>query len=167
MKRLSDKLVGLIQDQMKREEYSSRLFRAMGEYYRFKGWTGIGQLFHEYSKEELVHMKKFYKYLQDRNIQPVPFAIEAPPKDYGTVKEGIEYAYKFTVEITKFIEILSLNALAEKDLTTAKFLEWYLKDQIKEEAKYVDITGRIAMMEEAGISLYFLDKELGKEAKKM
>lgn len=166
MERLSESLQKLLQQQIANEENSSRLYRAASQWLDFNGWFGAAKLFHEYANEEMIHVKKIYKYLQDRDILPMTPALPAQPTKFDGVKDIITKSYLHEIEVTKQIENIASTALSEKDLTTHQFMTFYLNEQIEEEAKTLYWVDRYDMLETSKSDMFFLDKEMKHFAKK-
>lgn len=162
MKRISDKLEALVNEQIKHEEESSRLYRSMAECLDYKGWTGASKLFHKYADEEMTHMKKFYEYLQDRDAHPITPALVSPIHMFAGLKEVINAAYEHEIQVSKWLDNIALNAMAEKDLVLFNFMSWFILENIEEEAKFQKLIDRITVLEMTNTPLYFLDKELAK-----
>ena len=164
MKRISDKLEALVNEQIKHEEESSRLYRAMAECLDFNGWTGAAKLYHKYADEEMTHMKKFYEYLQDRDAHPMTPALVAPTYVFAGLKEVIHASYEHEIQVSKWLDNIALNAMAEKDLALFNFMDWFILEQVEEEKKMKTFIDRITILELTNTPLYFLDKEMGELA---
>lgn len=161
MKRISDKLEKLIQEQIANEENSSRLYRSMSEWLEYNGWFGAAKLFKKYSEEEMTHMHKFMDYLQDRDCLPfVPSLIEQP-KAFKGIKDIIDLTYNHEIKITTWITDIALAALNEKDLVCYQFLNPLISEQCEEEKKALYWIDRYNMIESSKSPMIELDKEMG------
>lgn len=162
MRRISEKLEGMINLQIAREEESSRLYRAMGEYLKFKGWFGGAELYSKYAKEEMTHMEKFYNYLQDRDVKPATPLLKAPPQEFKDVEEIVKLTYEHEMQVSKWLSEIAIAALTEKDMTTYEFMQWFILEQIEEEVKALDLLNIIEIMKSTNTPMYFLDMEFKK-----
>ena len=160
MKRVSETIENLLNLQIQREEESSRLYRAMSQCLEFKGWLGSAKLYSKYADEEIIHMKKFYEYLQDRDAHPVTPILKQPQQEFKDIEEILTLSYEHEMQVTKWLSTIATTALSEKDMVTFEFMQWFLLEQREEELKFMDLINIKDVMKSTGTPLYFLDKEL-------
>jgi len=165
MKRISDKIHSALNTQLKNELDSSRLYLAMSQWLEFNGWFGGAKLWKKYADEELVHVDRFYKYMQDRNAMPSTPVAKEQPTAFKGIKEIVQTSYEHEVQVSTWIRDIALMALSEKDLHTYDLMMEFIREQTEEEAKTLYWVDRIEMLEKQGASLFFLDKEFEKEVK--
>lgn len=161
MKRISEKLEQMIQTQIVNEENSSRLYRAMGEWLEFNGYTGSAKLFKKYGEEEMEHAHKFADYLQDRDCLPFVQSLKEQPKSFNGLKDILEQGYNHEIQVSKWITEIASQAISEKDLICYQFLNPLLAEQIEEEAKMLYWLDRYRAIETLKSPLIELDKEMG------
>lgn len=158
---IQKKMIDALNVQMNKEMFSAYLYMAMSADCKVKGWNGASRWFFAQAQEELAHARKFYEYILDRGERPVFDKMDKPQESWETLKSAFEAA----MEHEKFISasILELVGLAKDlgDVPTEIFLQWYVTEQIEEEASVDEILTKFSQVSETGNGLYMLDKELG------
>ena len=129
---VSDKVIKAMNDRIFNEEYSARLYKAMGICLNYKGYGGASALFEKYSKEEEVHAGWAYSYLLDLDIRPTVPALTAPPKEFKDLPTIIQMAYAHELKITEQCNSLAKLAVEEGDYMTLELAQRYLKEQVEE-----------------------------------
>jgi ferritin len=128
-------------------------------------YLGAAKWFHLQSEEEWEHAMKFYKFIIDRGGKVQLKAIDQPQHDFksllGTFEETLTHEKKVTTLINKLYE----QALKENDYPAQIFLQWFITEQVEEEANAIAIIERIKMVGEKASSILWVDKELAKRAK--
>lgn len=159
---ISKKIEKAINDQLNRELYSAYLYLAMSADAVAKGYKGAGKWFRVQFQEEQQHALKFYDYLQSQGAGVDLGALEKPKVAWKSLLEMFEATLAHERSITKALNGLMDLAVAEKDYATQALVQWYITEQIEEEANDTDI---IAMLKMAGASAgtqLMIDKQLGK-----
>ena len=165
MKRISDKLEGMINLQIGREEDSSRLYRAMSLFLNNLGWKYAAHLWKRYSREELEHAERLWKYLLDRGCIPQVVQLSAQKPTLTCITDVITQSYAHEIQVSKWISEIALAALAEKDLSTYQMLQWFIKEQIEEEKKMQFWMDRMAVIQKTNSPLILLEKDFKKALK--
>lgn len=158
MKRISDELEKRMNFHIEMEENSSRLYRAMSQWFTYNGWTSAGALFNKYADEEMTHMKKFYDYLQDRDVLPITPVVEEQSNKFESMEKIIEASYKHEIDVSIELSKTAARALKEGCLTSFTFMQWFINEQIEEEAKMKSFLDRIDMLKETNTSLFFMEE---------
>jgi ferritin len=158
---ISKKVEKAINDQIKKEEYSSRLYLAMASWCQANGYQGAAAFLYKHSDEERMHQLKFVHYLNDRNGYSVLEPIEQPPFKFKTLVEIFKDIKKHEEFITASINELYHLATTEKDYTTANFLQWFITEQLEEESLFNGILDQIELAGSDKSGLFLIDKELG------
>jgi len=159
MKRISDKIYNMLNEQLKNEHESSLLYLAMSQWLSYNGWFGASKLWDKYSKEELIHRDKFYEYIQDRGCMPKTMATKEQPIGFDGIEAIVENSYKHEIQVTEWIKQIAKAAFDEGDLNAYEFAMKMISEQTEEEAKTLYWVDRIKMIKSKDASLYFLDKE--------
>jgi ferritin len=144
------------------EKYSSYLYLAMSAYCEAKNFAGFGRWLRVQSTEENEHALKMLDHLLTRGGRAEFKAIEAPPVEYGSMLELFETVQKHERHVTDLIHKLYETARNEKDLATQVFLQWYVDEQVQEEASASEIVEKLRMVGDKGSGVLYLDKEYGK-----
>ena len=111
MKRLSDKIYNMLNEQIRNEHESSTLYLTMSQWLDYNGWSGGAKLWKKYSDEELSHRDKFYSYIQDRDCMPKTLATKEQPISFDCVKDIAEASYKHEIQVTEWIKQISLASI--------------------------------------------------------
>ena len=157
---LSKKMVDALNGQINKEMYSAFLYMAMSSYSDFKGLKGFANWFSVQYHEEMEHAMKIYDYVQEQGAQVELLAIEQPPKEFGSALDMFEKTLAHEQFVTKSINELMDLAIAEKDHATQIFLQWFVTEQIEEEANDNEIIDKLKLAGEKGNGLFMVDKEL-------
>ena len=159
--KLSDSLEKKFQDQITLEFAASITYRQLAIEADEQDLTGIAAWLRHQADEEIVHANKFIDHVADRDNHPRIGAVQAPSAVVGSVLAAFEAAYAHEQKVSDSIRGLYRQAEAEGDLDSRPLLNWFLEEQIEEEATVSEIVGRVKMINEDGPGLLRLDEELG------
>ncbi|MEZ5336165.1 MAG: ferritin [Methanolobus sp.] len=157
---ISEKMIDALNGQINKEMYSAYLYMDMSAHCTNVGLDGFANWFMIQYEEEMTHAMKIYGYINDQGGKVVLEAIEKPPGKFGTPLEMFEATLKHEQFITKSIHELVDLANQEKDYATQIFLQWYVTEQIEEEANDNEIIAKLKLVGSDGNGLFMLDKEL-------
>ena len=146
--------------QITREFYSSYLYLSMSAWFQRTGLRGHAHWMRRQSTEEQAHVTRMYNYLLDRDGTVTLESIEAPPTEWESALAVFEHAYCHEVTVTRAINALVDRAVAAKDHATATFLQWYVTEQVEEEATFKELVDQLKMAGAQGAALLMLDREL-------
>lgn len=156
------KIEKAINEQINRELYSAYLYLAMAAYAYTLNLKGFAHWLELQAKEETTHADKMYDYLIDQGARVVLKAIDEPPKDFKSPEHIFEATLEHEKKVTKHINELVDLAKKENDHATEIFLQWFVTEQIEEEANASEILQKIIMTGGKGNGLLMLDHQLGK-----
>ncbi len=131
---ISEKMVKSLNHQVNREIYSAYFYLGMAAYAGAAGMKGVANWFTAQVKEELSHAQKIYDYVSQQGVRVALDAIEEPPQDFLSIIDLFEKTLEHEKKVTAMINDLVVLAVEEKDGETEKFLQWFVKEQIEEEA---------------------------------
>jgi ferritin len=157
---ISKKMTGAINEQINKEVYSAYLYQAMSAFASYKGWKGIANWFQIQVQEELTHSQKFYNYVLDQGELVELAAIDKPEISFKTPLDLFEETLKHEKIVTSLINSLMDLAQKENDRATYSFLQWFIDEQVEEEANAGDLVGQLKMIGNEGGGLFMFDKEL-------
>ncbi len=158
---LSKKLEEALNDQVQAEWYSGYLYLAMSSYFESQNLSGMAAWMNAQFKEELIHAMKFYYYIIERGGRALLKEIKAPPVEWDSPQAAFEAALKHEQYITSRIYKLVELAQEEKDFATLSFLQWYVDEQVEEEASAEENLKKLELLAQAPGGVYMVDKELG------
>lgn len=148
-----------INEQIKREEHSSRIYLAMASWAERNGFPGAADWLYAQTEEERIHMLKLVHYLNDRGGTAVIPALEAPESKFKTLVDLFQQVLKHEEYISSSINELYAICVKEKDYTTANYLQWYINEQIEEESTVRSILDQIKLAGPEKGGLFLMDKE--------
>ncbi|HUN66611.1 MAG TPA: ferritin [Bacteroidota bacterium] len=150
-----------VNEQIKHELYSSYLYLHMSSFCTERNFPGFGRWLMMQSEEERSHAMKFYAFLHQHGNHVDLQAIEKPAGKYKSPKDVFENVLGHEQKVTALIRKLYELAIREKDYATQIFLQWFITEQVEEEANATEILQKFEMIEEQGPALVMLDRELG------
>ena len=157
---LSAKLETALNKQINEEFYSSYLYLAMAGYFEDQNLDGCGHWMRMQAVEEWQHGMKIFDYLCERGAKVELKAIAEPPSAWESPVAAFEASLEHEQYMTKSINGLAELAMSEKDFATNNLLQWYITEQVEEEASVDDILKKLAMMGTTGPGLFMMDREL-------
>ncbi len=157
---LSKKLEKALNDQIRIEAESSQTYLSMASWAEVKGLEGISQFMYKHSDEERMHMLKLVKYVNERGGHALISDLKAPKTDFGTFQKMFEELYQHEIFVSKSINDLVHVSLEEKDYATHNFLQWYVAEQIEEEALARTILDKINLIGNDKGGLYLFDRDV-------
>ena len=157
---IKPKVQSAINEQIKKEEYSSRLYLAMAIWCDVNGYPGASKFLYEHADEERMHMMKLVHYINERNGKAELMVIEKPTDEFDSLLDVFEKVMEHEVYITDAINSLYEVASNEKDYTTMNFLQWYITEQLEEETLFSTILDKIKLVGTDKAGMFHIDKEL-------
>jgi ferritin len=158
---ITDKIAINLNKQLNNEFYSAYFYLSMSAYSSHLGFKGCADWFMMKNEEETDHAMRIYKYILDQGSQINLLSISGPPKSFKNISEMFKETLKHEQEITKNIHYLMDLALSEKDHATQIFLQWFVTEQVEEEATVGEIIDRFKIIGEKTDALFNIDNELG------
>ena len=150
---------------LKEEMYSFYLYLAMSAYLEGLNFKGMAAWMRVQAQEEYAHAMKFFDFLHARGGTVTLLALDQPQSEWASVLAAFKAAHGHERGITKKIHALVDKATTEKDHATANFLQWFVKEQVEEEATVETIVKRLGAVGDSPGALYYLDHDLGKRGK--
>ncbi len=161
---LSERILKLLNEQIEHEHYSANLYLAMGSWCGYKGLRGSAAFLEHHCGEELTHMRKIYAYVHECGAHAIVPEVPKPPAEFESIKDIFAKALEHEAFITSKINGLVEACLAEKDYGTFNFLQWFVAEQVEEEALFRSIVDILELAGVEGRGLFLVDKEIGKMA---
>lgn len=158
---LSKEMVKSLNYQINRELYSAYLYLAMASFADAEGLNGFANWFKIQAKEEEFHAEKMYNYVNQQGEHVILEAIEKPESEYFSMLDLFEKTLEHEKVVTSLINGLVKLAREENDYATESFLQWYVSEQVEEEANPNDMIQKLKFIGEDGRGLLMLDKEMG------
>jgi ferritin len=142
------------------EAQSSQIYLAMASWSEVLGLEGVAKFMYSHSDEERAHMLKIVKFINERGGHAIVPPLDSPPTQFGTIKEMFQDLYKHEVKVSASINDLIEVCLLEKDYATHSFMQWYVTEQIEEEAMAKNILDKIHLIGDDKGGLYLFDNDI-------
>jgi ferritin len=157
---MDKKLEKAFNQQINAELYSEYLYLVMKTYFKKKNLSGFANWFKVQMQEERAHGMGMYEYLIERGADVEFSAIEKPEMKGNTIVEIMEEVLAHEKWVTSNINNLIDIAEEVKDRAAVSFLDWYLKEQVEEEANVSRMIETLKFIEGEKVALFMYDKEL-------
>ena len=158
---ISQKIQDALNKQLNEEFYSSYFYLSMSAYFESKDLQGFSQWFRLQADEEYAHAMKIFDYVYQIGGEVQLKKIDGPKTNLDTFLEVFQDTFEHEQKVTKSINDLLELSYAEKDHATVNFLQWFVSEQVEEEATAMQNVKKMEMIGEDKAGLFMLDKELG------
>ena len=158
---ISKKMRKAINDQINAELHSAYLYLSMASYFKSLNLDGFAQWMTVQTQEEIAHAMKFFNFVLDRGGKALLAPIAGPDTEWDSPLAAFEAAYKHEQYITSRINDLVTLARQEGDNAAEIMLQWYVTEQVEEEASADGVVQKLRMMAGAPGGMFMLDRELG------
>ena len=157
---LNKKLLDALNQQINDEYYSSYIYQSMVAYFEDMNLDGCAHWMKMQAEEEHMHALKIFDYVVERGGRVELFTIPEPPKDWDSPRAAFEAALDHEKVMTDKISKLANLAIDERDHATNNLMQWYVSEQVEEEANVDDILKKLDIMGATGTGLFLMDREL-------
>lgn len=157
---MNKRVEAALNDQISKEASSSQYYLAMASWAENNGLNGTAKFMYTHSDEERFHMLKLVKFVNERGGTAVIPAIEQPLVNFENLKNVFELLLAHEIGVTQSINNLVDVCLQEKDYTTHNFVQWYVSEQLEEEALARTILDKLRLIGNDNGGLYFFDRDL-------
>ncbi|ARS89120.1 ferritin [Natrarchaeobaculum aegyptiacum] len=157
---LSEPIEDALNEQINAELYSSYLYLSMAAYYEAEGLPGFASWMRAQADEEREHAMRIYEFVIERDGRVTLEAIDSPQTEWDSPADAFEAAYEHEVEITGMIDDLVALARKESDNATENMLQWFVAEQVEEEATAQGILDKLRYVGDDGPGLLMIDQEL-------
>lgn len=161
---LSDTMLNALNEQITREFQSAYLYMGMAAHFEAENLSGFAKWMRLQAQEESCHALILYNYVCDRGGRVALGAVEAPPSAFGSVKEVFEKTLAHERYITESIDALMALAVKESDNATRVMLQWFVTEQVEEEANVTHILARLEMVKGSKNGVFMMNRNLGARA---
>lgn len=161
---LKDTMLDRLNEQVNSEIYSAYLYFSMAGYFESVNLKGFANWMEIQAQEELAHSHRLYSYIIDKGERPKMAAIDAPPQDWSSPLDAMQDVYNHECKISEQINECVSLALKESDHSTNTMLQWFVSEQVEEEAAADDIVQKLRLISDNSTGLFLLDNELSKRS---
>lgn len=149
-----------LNDQINAELHSEYVYLSMAAYYDDEGLPGFASWMRAQADEEREHAMRIYDFVLERDGRVTLDSIDSPPAEWASPTDAFEAAYEHEVEISRMIDDLVALAQEENDNATENMLQWFVAEQVEEEATAQDILDQLRHVGDDGPGLLMIDREL-------
>lgn len=159
---ISKKLNDALNGQINAELYSSYLYLSMSAWFAGKSLSGFANWMRVQAQEELFHATKMFDYVNERGGTVVLAAIDKPENTWESPLVVMEQVARHEEHVTQLINDLINCALEERDHASNIFLQWYITEQVEEEANVGETLNKLKMVGKDSAGMFAMDLEMGK-----
>jgi len=162
---ISSKMQEALGRHVTRELYSSNLYLGMSAWCEVRAYKGFARWLRIQADEERAHCLKIFDFVLARGGTPSLGAVESHRGGWKSVADLFRAVLEHEREVSAGIDQLYALAAAQKDPATQVFLQWFVSEQVEEEAHALEIVDRLALVGDKPATILYLDKEYGKRGK--
>lgn len=159
--KLNDKLYKMINDQIKHELESAYIYYSMVSYFVAEGLDGMAQWMTAQAREEMLHAGKFFNFIGERGGKVELQNLKIIKTNWTSPLEAFQDALAHEEFITGKINDLMTAAIEVNDFPAKVLLDWFVSEQVEEEANVGKVVQTLARVGDSGNGLFMLDRELG------
>ena len=157
---ISKKMEEALNKQLNRELFSSYLYLSMATYFESLTLVGMANWMKLQAEEEHIHSMKFFDFIQKIGGRVILEQVDKPDSEWDSPQKAFEDALAHEAYITRNINELTDLAIEERDHSTRTFLQWYVDEQVEEEAGARDVLDKLTLAGNSQGGLFHFDKEM-------
>lgn len=159
---MKEKMLVAFNKQINAEMYSAYLYLSMEAYFQSINLPGFAAWMRVQTQEEMMHAMKFYDFVFERGGKVTLEAIDKPPLTWDSPLAAFKEVLKHEQHVTSLINDLVDLAIKEKDHASNIFLQWFVTEQVEEEASADAVIQRLKLAKDNASGLFMIDTELSK-----
>ena len=148
--------------QLNAELFSSYLYLSMSACFESQNLKGMAHWMRIQVQEELQHAMKFLDFINDRGGRVLLTAVEGPRTEWSSPLEAFQDTCEHESKVTGLINDLVDLSIKEKDHAANTFLQWFVTEQVEEEASAREIADKLKLAGDNSVALLMIDQELGR-----
>ena len=149
-----------LNEQVQKEASSSQFYLAMASWAECNGLNGTAKFLYAHADEERFHMLKLVKFINERGGIAIIPGLENPPVEFDSLTNVFQLRLEHELMVTESINNVVDICLSQKDYTTHNFMQWYVSEQLEEEALARTILDKIKLIGGDNGGLYLFDRDL-------
>ncbi len=157
---MNTSIEALLNDQIKYEAQASMHYLAMASWADSNGYNGIANFFYSQSEEERVHMTKLVKFVNERGGHVIVPELSKPQDSYSSLKELFESFLSSEIFVTEQINHVIFECLDKKDYNVHNFMQWYVTEQLEEEAVARTLLDKLNIIGDDKSGHYLFDRDI-------
>ena len=148
-------------DHLNVEFYSSYLYLSMANYFAFQNLGGMARWMVSQAGEERTHALKLIEHVHARGGRVRLKQIDQPQLEWAGPLDAFQDAYKHECDVSGKINNLVDVAIAQRDHAAHAFLQWFVGEQVEEEATALGIVEKLKLVGENAMGILMMDHQLG------
>jgi ferritin len=161
---MNKKIEQAFNDHLNAEFFSSYLYLSMANCFTAKNLDGMAGWMRIQAEEERAHGMKFLNFIHQRAGRVTLQKIDQPQHEWTTPIEAFQQAYDHECEVSRKIDVLVDLATKENDHAAIAFLQWFVSEQVEEEATALAIVDKFKMVGDHPMGILMMDAQLGQRA---
>jgi len=157
---MDEKMQEALNKQLNAEIYSAYLYLSMSAYFQSVSLSGFANWMRVQWQEELAHGLEFYDYVNERGGRVILRPVEAPPSEWDSALAAFQDTYRHEQKVTGMINKLVDLAVEARDHATNNFLQWFVSEQVEEEASADEVLQKLKLVGDDASGLFMIDREL-------
>lgn len=157
---LNNKIENSLNDQINKEASSSQLYLSMASWAEQNGLNGTSEFLYAHSDEERMHMLKLIKFVNERGGKTIIPKLEAPKSNFNSLNELFSDLLNHEIMVTNSINEIVHLCISERDYTTHNFMQWFVAEQLEEEALARSIMDKLNLIGEDKSGHYLFDRDI-------
>ncbi len=157
---LNETVQAALNQQINMELGAFYTYLSMSAYFENEGLPGMAAWMRHHAEEELVHAMKIYDFIHERRGRVLLQALKAPRTAWDSSLAAFEDAMHHEQQVTASINALVDLAREQRDHATASFLQWFVDEQVEEEAVVDTVLQQLRRIGDFAPGLYLLDRDL-------
>lgn len=158
---LSEKVQAALNDQINNELYAAYLYLSMAGYFKSANLSGFAHWMEMQRQEEVSHAMRIFDFVYDRDGNVILQQLGQPPSEFDSPLDVMQQALQHERNVTRLINELYELAVSESDYPTQTLLQWFITEQVEEEATASEIVDQLSLVGDNSAALLMLDRELG------
>ncbi|MCP4591739.1 MAG: ferritin [bacterium] len=155
------KIESAFNEQLNAELFSSYLYLSMAAYFESQNLKGMAQWMRMQVQEENMHAMKFFGFINERGGRVTLGKIKEPKTEWSSPLEVFEDTCQHEAKVTSLVNDLVDLAIKEKDHAANGFLQWFVTEQVEEEATVQEIRDKLKLVSDNPVAMFMIDQELG------
>lgn len=157
---ISQKLQSALNDQINAELWSAYMYLSMSLHAETQALKGMAQWLYVQWQEEQDHARIFQNFMNDNQSRVVLQPVSSVPVEWESPLQMFHEALQHEEKVTQMIEQLVQMAYRERNLPTLSRLQWFVDEQVEEEASLHDVVARLEMVSDNPAGIQALDDKL-------
>jgi ferritin len=158
---LNDEMQNALNQQINIEFNSAYSYLSLAAYFEAIHLKGFAHWMRIHYLEERMHANKIFDFIIDRDGRIDLLALAKPRKEWNSPLEAFEWALETEVSNSEAIYKLAELAMAKHDYATHTFMQWFISEQVEEEAIVNDMVAKLRLVGDSNAALFLMDQELG------